>query len=310
MDRRTAKAIIVLTIFVGSIGCTTHSRASAPSIPPGPTFTATASPRPSAAQSESRVSPPPSAATSPGAAGSLSATGSPSPASTPSAASTSVPIVYCPTSVGYDPQPTQPTEPTTATVTIPAAIAADVALYQDYTSRFRLLAPKGWRCSALIGADGSSTLGVVAPGNAAPTWQRAPAPFHRSDVAGVFMQYASACSDCIYGQACPVLDDPADAATYGACHESVSPEERVSWLDNNGRPSTRSNAVVAQFVDPPGVAGDGAPSGGTNTAVGRVVLANDSAYTYTCTLPMTFQAICAAATDVRSTGREGALVAY
>jgi hypothetical protein len=60
--------------------------------------------------------------------------------------------------------------------------------------------------------------------------------------------------------------------------------------------STQLSSTVVEFEDPPGVAGDGDPSGGPYPANGVMVYgpgsAMDGSWTETCTLPASEHAIC------------------
>ncbi len=78
-----------------------------------------------------------------------------------------LPIQRCPTSYGADqPRPAHIT--TTMQVLVPSALAADLALYTDrYQNLDPVLAPRGWKCSALVGADGSAGITVYPQGTTA-----------------------------------------------------------------------------------------------------------------------------------------------
>ena len=60
----------------------------------------------------------------------------------------------------------------------------------------------------------------------------------------------------------------------------------------------RDNPVAAEFYDPPGIVGDGAPSGGIYTARGRVIdlpspgSTSEGAASVTCTLPQSDALVC------------------
>jgi hypothetical protein len=86
----------------------------------------------------------------------------------------SVDIVYCPTTSGIaTPSPTKPSAPLQDIVTMPSALVGKVQEYREYPNpygtnqqgqpvQWALLGPSGWKCVALIAADGSSGL-TVAP---------------------------------------------------------------------------------------------------------------------------------------------------
>ncbi len=78
-----------------------------------------------------------------------------------------LPIQRCPTSYGADQsRPAHIT--TTMQVLVPSALAADLTLYTDrYQYLNPILAPRGWKCSALVGADGSAGITVYPQGTTA-----------------------------------------------------------------------------------------------------------------------------------------------
>lgn len=79
------------------------------------------------------------------------------------------------------------------------------------------------------------------------------------------------------------------------CNPAPS-NEAMTWIQ--GSPTAQDTNDVVDFEDPPGVSGDGSPSGGPYPANGVAVLDNSptpsSAYKETCTLPSSQHALCTA----------------
>lgn len=244
--------------------------------------------------------PPSSSAHCPGGPTTTSA---PSTTTTTSAAATtttsvptttvSVPLVACPTSYGVGPSST-PTPPSTVTVAVPSSLAADVAVYTDAQGEMRLLGPEGWSCQALLATDGSSSVQVYAPGEPAPE----SAPESATEVIrtgqALVASQTGGCAGCAMTQARPLFPAAAQTATSAGepCTTTRPPAETVDRL--------RSTDVA--FADPPGVVGDGVPSGGPYTANGVMTYYGDSgqlpSYLATCTLPDSHHDLCTASLNL------------
>jgi hypothetical protein len=126
-----------------------------------------------------------------------------------------------------------------------------------------VLAPRGFACKALVGADGGVHVQLAPPGAA------------RSGPA-VDVEVEGACVGCITAMACGLFPAAEQAMGY-PCTTRLPKRERVARL----LPTVRA------FSDPPGVKGSGSPSGGRLRAVGAVVFVPDrSAFAarVTCTL--------------------------
>jgi hypothetical protein len=203
----------------------------------------------------------------------------------------SLPVISCPTTLGYPSSGQKVTVPVSRQVSVPSAVAAQLAVYTDSLARMELVAPKGWRCTASYGADGSGGVvvyphGVTVPPNWAAGWRLTAA----SAVSAVLGVETSACYSCALGQACRLF--PAAASTL------------QSFLGHNGcqaRPAAETvsqiGAGIMGFADPPGTSGDGLPSGGADPANGVLTYyprAADGSWLETCTLPGTDTAECTA----------------
>jgi hypothetical protein len=203
----------------------------------------------------------------------------------------SLPVVSCPTTLGYSSSGQKVTVPTSRQVSVPSAVAGQLAVYTDSLARMELVAPKGWSCTAVYGADGSGGVvvyphGVTVPSNWAAGWRLTAT----SAVSAVLGVETSACYSCALGQACRLF--PAAASTL------------QSFLGHNGcqaRPAAETvsqiGAGIMGFADPPGTSGDGMPAGGADPANGVMTYyprAADGSWLETCTLPGTDTAECTA----------------
>ena len=192
-------------------------------------------------------------------------------------------MVACPTTYGL-PAETMGPVPSTMTATVSAEVAASVTFYANGTQT--LLGPRAWRCTAAVGADGSSSMTITPPGQAAPTGSPPP------DQQAVTSYTGGACVGCIATMACglfpeawKLFDQP------GATCPTTTPAGELIT-----RPMPRS----AIFEDPPGLAGTGEPSGGQYRALGMLVFDPGSgagsefpsALKITCTLPDSMAQIC------------------
>jgi hypothetical protein len=195
-------------------------------------------------------------------------------------------VVSCPTTFGVIPPSTLAPLPATEQVDVPATLAGDLAVYSDTRGFLNLLGPRGWACSAMYGADGSGGVIVYPNGEAVPhSWGAGwPLPSASTDEA-ISGTQTSASPVQAAGQACPLFADAATAYENDlgrACHS---------------RPSSESvqpiGVGVVGFEDPPGVQGDGIPSGGQAPANGVVTYHPTLAsYLATCTLPADEHLVC------------------
>jgi Protein kinase domain/Domain of unknown function (DUF4850) len=188
----------------------------------------------------------------------------------------SLPVVSCPTSLGANlPAVSLPRSQPAA---VPQALAADLSLYGDTQGIMEVLGPKGWSCTANYGADGSGGVAIYPPG-AGPS---SPAAIDGSET--------SACFGCTLEQACPLFANAAKAYRSGfgqACPTQPPAAETVMPIA----------AGIVSFEDPPGVKGDGRPSGGQYPADGVMTYhpsGQDGSWQETCTLPASQKNICTA----------------
>ena len=210
------------------------------------------------------------------------AAGHTAPASSTTAVLVAVnlPVVGCPTSLGV----VRPAVhlPPSRPVAVPQALAAGLAVYADDVGVMELVGPKGWRCAASYGADGSGGLVVYPRSERVPRSWAAGWPLDRTSAeAAIAGLESSACYSCTLAQACRLFLSAATAwrsAGFGrACPARPAAESVV-----------RVGAGIVIFGDPPGIQGDGLPSGGVNPANGVLTYhpgAPDGSWRETCTLP-------------------------
>jgi len=145
-----------------------------------------------------------------------------------------------------------------------------------------LVGPKGWSCAASYGADGSGGLVAYPRGERVPQSWAAGWPLARTSAeAAIAGLESSACYSCTLAQACRLFPSAATAwrsAGFGhACPARPAAESVV-----------RVGAGIVIFEDPPGIHGDGLPSGGLYPANGVLTYhpgAPDGSWRETCTLP-------------------------
>jgi len=211
-------------------------------------------------------------------------------------ASLALPVVECPSHYGAGPAP--PSKyPSTIAVSLPAAVSAQLSYYSDSTrSVLPILAPRGWNCSAGIGADGGVSVDVFP----SDTFNNDPSSFKRSDAQGVLVDAIPGCQSCISGMACPLVPAAVEGSLslYSPCPSRRPQAEEVQWaIGSPNTPASDYTYDLVYFTDPPGVAGDGDPSGGPFTARGVLLFTNGpdistSAPLETCTLSTHLAGLC------------------
>ncbi len=206
----------------------------------------------------------------------------------PVSESVSLPVVSCPTAFGVTPPSTLAPLPASEEVDVPASLARDLAVYSDTRGFMNLLGPRGWACSAMYGADGSGGVIVYPSGEAVPQSWGAGWPLSSTSTDEAISGTQTAGSPVqAAGQACPLF--AVAATTYEndlgrACHSRPS-SESVQQI----------SAGVVGFEDPPGLQGDGIPSGGQEPADGMATYSPSlPSYLATCTLPSNEHALCTA----------------
>lgn len=120
---------------------------------------------------------------------------------------------------------------------ISSSLSASLSAYTDKIGQMTVIAPRGWRCSALIGADGSEGITVFPPGTTTASPEA---------IRGI---ETSACYGCTTGQACALF--PAAARAWRASFHSPCPAHRPA-----AESVDRLSATVVAFEDPAFVKGE------------------------------------------------------
>lgn len=176
-------------------------------------------------------------------------------------------------------------------MSLPGGVAEQLSYYSDSTrSVLPILAPRGWNCSAGVGADGTVAVDVFPSGTSNK----------RSDAQGVYASAIPGCQGCISETACPLVPSAVEGSLslYSPCPYKRPRAEEVRWaMGSPNTPASDYTYDVVYFTDPPGVAGDGDPSGGPFTARGVLLFTNGpdiftSASLETCTLPTHLAGLC------------------
>ena len=250
----------------------------------------TTSNRPAGAGTTTVFSPPTFPPGSGGTAPATSTTTAPASAVPAGAVRTaSLPVVTCPTTFGVTPFPRPIDQPTSLLVSVPGQLADRLSIYVDDQGTMSLVGPRGWVCRALYGADGSGGVAVYPSGESVPSGWTAGWPLPGSSgVQAIIGLETSACIGCQLLQACPVFSSAAKAF-----------QSYFGFTCRKTRPSSETVEAIAAglvaFSDPPGVAGDGVPSGGQSPAHGVMTYYpgdQDGSWLATCTLPAAERDMC------------------
>ena len=216
-----------------------------------------------------------------------------------------VPVRVCPAATGSA-WGKGPKIPQTRAIAVPRSIANQVAVYTDEYSVQSVLGPRGWKCIASYGADGSGGITVYAPS------ERSPGFFphftsNKSGLRGINVFAQPSCVGCYLQMACPYFKRALMAVHRwfhgpGAAKCRVPSHERVRKL----------SATLVSVVDPPRVTGNNYPSGGRYFAIGNVFFSNSrsdrgpsGSYFMTCALPSRDHALCYASLNWLSKHWEG-----
>ena len=201
--------------------------------------------------------------------------------------SVQLPLNVCATSVGVSSN-TPANLPATVQVDIAKGVATQLAFYSDNEGVIEVLAPSGWTCTAVIGADGSSSV-TVSPAGQSDVSNGALTP--GSTAEEINASQTSACVGCRESLACPLFVNAAN--DYLHAFQKACPSRRPT-----SELVTKINGHVVEIEDPPGVNGDADPSGGAYPAVGVMTYFgdgnSDGSWTETCVLPPTNTSTCKA----------------
>jgi len=136
---------------------------------------------------------------------------------------------------------------------VPADLVSKVEFYSSGTET--LLGPRGWSCSQVTGADGSSEMAVYPLGNTDPTSEQIPA-----GTIGVFAGYDYTGHNPGIDTVCPYFP-VVDPSQYG-CAATTPP---------NGEQTHMLTPDVVAITDPAGVTGGLTGSGGNHAVIGVLI---------------------------------------
>jgi hypothetical protein len=173
--------------------------------------------------------------------------------------STLVTVVTCPASSDENVGGPPVRGPAAKSAPVPPDLGSMLAYYTDL-ARFipTILGPRGWTCSAGVGADGSWSINIYPRGESAdgPIGIQASGP---------------SCIGCIYSTVCPLIPHAAAELSFAEqCSADRPPRQIVSWIV--GSPNFSLSGIdVVSIVDPPGVKGYVPHSGGRYSAKGMLL---------------------------------------
>jgi hypothetical protein len=284
--RRAAAAVTAAAVVVGGIGIggwaiSTHSNrdgfSQVVTIPSSPAPTRSTPPPSSPAPPSLSPAPAPSASssvqpTSPSAIASA----------TPTALTlVALPVVECPTQYGIaNPGPPGAVK----SVTVSGDVASSLANYTDGLHYMSVVGPRGWHCSAIDAADGNAFLFIAPPGASSTPVGTG----YRRDTREGIGATSGGSAQIPFEFTCAAMPDLGVSGGIEQCTKVPAGEQ-----------FTRINHTTADFIDPPGVAGIGTPSGGRYTARGQIRYSpppiptmGDGAAEVTCTLPASDASLC------------------
>jgi len=161
-----------------------------------------------------------------------------------------VPVVECPANYGVPEGISSAQSSGTKSAPVSSVSGRKLAYYTD-TMRFipTILGPRGWKCSAGVGADGGWSINIYPKGASS----NGPMGIHAN---------GPACALCVLDVVCPLIPHAAMELSYQEqCSLARIPKQIVSWMVGSPKFSSSGNDVV-RVVDPPGVKGFLAHSGG------------------------------------------------
>jgi hypothetical protein len=219
---------------------------------------------------------------------STTASSSTTTSTTPPSSPVALAVVPCPTAVALASPPAKVTLPATETVSVPQDQAGYLVVFSDNSGVMQMLGPRAWICKASYAADGSGGMLLQPPGGSLATGSSA-GHFPATSAVEAIEGYETGASP-VQGAAlaCPVVPAAAAAERADLGKVCVAHPAAETLL-----PASASNVA---FVDPPGTAGTGSPSGGLDPAAGVVLYLpggnKASAYLATCTLPAVSSVVC------------------
>lgn len=186
-----------------------------------------------------------------------------------------VPVVACPSEYGAGPPTGLPILPKAMGLGLPAAAAGKLSFYTDHTRTLApVLAPRGWACNVLIGADGSGGVNIYPHGR--------PQPGPTSGKPLVSALSYGACQGCIWGAVCAYIKGVGQQLGQPGMTCTPLPKgERVTWLKGS---ATKDTPPVRDVI---GVTVPTKPDALNGVVLYDYVKGDGYASTAGCTLPAT-----------------------
>jgi hypothetical protein len=201
-------------------------------------------------------------------------------------------VVSCPTTTGIPASGRGVSLPPSRPVAVPRAMATRLSVYADRLGVMELVGPKGWSCTAFIGADGSGGIAVYPHAEPVPrTWTEAWPLAGGSAATAVVGLETSACYTCTLAQACRLFASAASTLKSYLGRQTCPARPAAEKVTTVG-------AGIKQFEDPARTRGTGVPSGGRYPANGVMTYhpgAPAGSWMETCTLPASDGPACTAA---------------
>lgn len=173
----------------------------------------------------------------------------------------------------------RPAVPLDAETTIPVSSAGleDFAAFTN-TSGTLLIGPKDWKCDSTIYVDGGEKIGLTPDGSD---------PFKDTAETGITYNGSSACQGCIAAEICAVMPNAPVVTQYASmgigCDRKKPLKEELTPIGD----------LTVLFEDPPGVQGQGDPSGGQVKSVGMLTYSKSrGSQQVTCAVPEDLQGSC------------------
>ena len=173
----------------------------------------------------------------------------------------------------------RPAVPLDAETTVPVAEAGleDFAAFTN-TSGTLVIGPKDWKCDSTIYVDGGEKIGLTPDGSD---------PFKDSAEIGITYEVSSACQGCIAAEICAVMPNAPVVTQYAnigvGCDRKKPLKEELTPIGD----------LSVLFEDPPGVQGQGDPSGGRVKSVGMLTYSKSrGSQQVTCAVPEDLQGSC------------------
>lgn len=167
-----------------------------------------------------------------------------------------------------------------------------MSVYADSYGTMELVGPKGWRCTASYGADGSGGMAIYPHGQALPgswtaNWKLKPDATTEA-IVGI---ESSACYTCTLALAARLF------TTAARTLNSYLGRRVAATSLPAGESVVSIGTGIEGFTDPPGLYAAGQPSGGQDLASGVLTYhphSDDGSWLETCTLPGGDKAVCTA----------------